>query len=355
MKIPRIVQLESGNYFCRLRVGGADIPITAETEAECERIVTLMKAEHRAGKSNIKKTPKETTLKEAMDKYIQKRTGKLSPATIRSYKIYADTRFKDYQDEKLSKINFQTMIDEELEEDLSEKTVKNAWSLVSSSLKNIGYPVPKVQLAKVVIPDLNFLQPDEIKKFCAALKGRSYEIPCLLALHGLRLSEIRGLDWSNVNLETGVIFVQGARVRGPEGDVDKKTNKNDTSSRYVPIMIPRLTEVLTAVKEKTGKVADIGSNTLLDDVKRTCKRAGITECTVHDLRRSFASLCFYLQIPMQMIKQWGGWKNDEVLNKVYIKLSAIMKTESKEKFTQFFEEPKNKNGNELATASSEAQ
>ena len=336
MKVPEPRKLPSGNWFIQLRLNGESIPITAMTSTECRNIAELYKAEHRAGKSSIKKTPKETTLKEAMDKYIQKRSGKLSPATTRSYQIYANTRFTDYHNTKLIKIHWQSMIDDELEKDVSEKTVKNAWSLVSSSLKNVGYPVPKVQLAKVAVPDLNFLQPEEIKKFCAALKGRSYEIPALLALHGLRLSEIRGLDWKNVDLEKGIIFVQGARVRGPEGDVDKKTNKNETSSRYVPIMIPRLSEVLTAVKEKSGKVAEIGSNTLLDDVKRTCERAGVTVCTVHDLRRSFASLCFFLQIPSKQIQEWGGWKDDKILNKIYIKLSTIMKTENKAKFTQFF-------------------
>lgn len=346
--------MDSGNYFCRLRVGGADIPITAASEKECERIVTLMKAEHLAGKSHIKRTPKETTLQDALDKYIKARTGKLSPATIRSYKIYADTRFENYRDKKLPKIKWQEMIDEELK-DVSEKTVKNAWSLVSASLKNIGYPVPKVTLAKTVVPDLNFLQPEEILPFCDALKGRSYEIPALLALHGLRLSEIRGLDWKNIDLDKGVIFVQGARVRGPEGDVDKRTNKNDTSSRYIPILIPRLSEVLTAVPNKTGKVAVIGANTLLDDVKRTCKRAGVTVCTTHDLRRSFSSLCFFLQIPSRQIQEWGGWKDDTVLNKVYIKLSATMKTESKDKFTSFFTEPKKQNGNGMATESQNAK
>lgn len=349
MKIPRIIQLDSGNYFCRLRVGGQDIPITAETSTECERIVTLMKAEHRAGKSHIKRTPKETTLQEAMDKYIQARAGKLSPATIRSYKICASSRFGDYKSQKLPKIKWQDMIDDELE-DVSEKTVKNCWSLVSSSLKYVGYPVPNVTLAKAVVPDLNFLQPEEIKLFCAAIKDRSYEIPCLLALHGLRLSEIRGLDWKNVDLEKGVIFVQGAKVRGPDGDVNKKTNKNDTSSRYVPIMIPRLKDLLSAAPNKTGAVAVIGANTLLDDVKRSCKRAGVTVCTTHDLRRSFASLCFFLGIPSKQIQEWGGWKDDVVLNKIYIKLSATMKTESKAKFTQFFE-----NGNKMASTSQKAK
>ena len=331
MKIPKIERLPSGNYFCRLRLGGESIPITAESETECERLAYLKKSEWLAGKARIQHTPKETTLQMAMDAYIRKNKNTLSPATVRSYQSYAKNRFKDYRDKKLKEIKWQNMIDDELKV-TGEKTVRNAWGLVSPALKQVGFPVPSVRLAKPVVNDLNFLQPEEIKPFCDALKGRSYEIPALLALHGLRMSEIRGLTWDNIQNNT--IFVRGARVRGPEGDVDKKQNKNTTSSRYVPIMIPQLEKALKA--RGTGKVADIGANTLLDDVKRTCRRAGVTECTVHDLRRSFASLCFYLQIPSKQIQEWGGWKDDRVLNRIYIKLSNTMKTESKDKFTGFF-------------------
>lgn len=348
MKVPEPRRLPSGNWFIQLRLNGESIPITAETKTECKTIAELTKSKHRAGASAIKKTPKSITLSESFDKYLKAKKATLSPSTLRSYTSYSKNRFKNYRDKPLRQISWQKMIDEELEH-VSEKTVKNAWGLVSSSLKYVGYPVPNVTLAQVVVHDLNFLQPEEIKKFCAALNGRSYEIPALLALHSLRLSEIRGLCWENIDLENGVIFVHGARVRGPNGNVDKKTNKNDTSSRYVPIMIPRLATVFSAVEDKTGLVADIGSNTLLDDVKRTCKRAGVTECTVHDLRRSFASLCFYLQIPSKQIQEWGGWKDDKVLNKIYIKLAATMKTENKTKFTQFFE-----NANKVLTESQES-
>ena len=334
MKIPKIIRLPSGNYFCRLRLNGVSIPITSESEAECKRLAYLAKAEWNAGKSRIQHTPKETTLQEALNKYIQKRKSTLSPSTLRSYTIYAKNRFPAYRDEKLGKIKWQQMIDDEL---VSEKTVKNAWALVAPALESIGFPVPHVTLARPVVNDLNFLQPEEIKPFCAALRGRNYEIPALLALHGLRLSEIRGLKWDHVDLKNGVLFIQGAMVRGIGGNIDKKTAKNDTSSRYVPIMIPQLKTALTQAKNKTGKVAEIGATTLLDDVRRTCRRAGVTECTTHDLRRSFASLCFYLGIPSKQIQEWGGWKNDAVLNKIYIKISTAMKTESKEKFTKFFE------------------
>lgn len=349
MKIPKIEQLPSGNYFCRLRIDGVSIPITSPSRTECELLATAKKAELLAGRSRVQRTPKETTLQEALDNYIQKRKNTLSPSTVRSYTIYSRTRFQGYRDKKLPQIKWQEMIDDELAV-ASEKTVKNAWALVRPALEMIGYPVPSVNLAKPVVQDLAFLQPEEIKLFCAALKGRSYEIPALLALHGLRVSEIRGLRWENVDLKNGVIFVQGARVRGPNGDVDKRTNKNSTSSRYVPIMIPRLKDTLEAVKNKTGKVAVIGSNTLLDDVKRTCRRAGVTECSAHDLRRSFASLCFFIGIPSKQIQEWGGWGNDVVLNKIYIKLSSTMKTEARKKFTSFFQD-----ANEMPMTSPEPQ
>lgn len=349
MKVPTPRRLPSGNYFIQLRLNGVSVPITAPTATECKNIAELKKAEHRAGKARIQKTPKETTLQEALDKYIEQKKKTLSPSTVRSYTIYSKTRFPDYRDKKLSQIKWQNMLDDEFEL-ASEKTVKNAWSLVSASMKNIGFPVPNISLRKAVVKDLTFLQPEEIAPFCAALKGRKYEIPGLLALHGLRLSEIRGLQWENVDLKNGFIFVQGARVRGPDGDVDKKTNKNTTSSRYVPIMIPQLKAALEAVEDKTGKVAVIGANTLLDDIKRTCSRAGVTVCGTHDLRRSFASLCFFLNIPTRQIMEWGGWSDDTVLNKVYVKLANTMKTESKAKVTQFFE-----NANKVLTESEEAK
>lgn len=352
MRIPKVEQLPSGNWFCRLRINGVSIPITAPTRYECELLATSKKSELLAGKTNVQRIPKEITLQEAMDKYIAKRRNTLSPATVRQYMSYARSRFPNYRCQKLSKIRWQQMIDEELET-ASPKTVKNAWSLVSSSLELVGFSKPKVTLAQVPVPDLNFLQPEEIKRFCADVKGRSYEIPALLALNGLRMSELRGLTWDNVDIPNKTMFVHGARVRGPDGEVDKATNKNATSSRYVPILIPQLVKALDSVPDKTGKVAVIGSNTLLDDVKRSCKRAGVTICTVHDLRRSFASLCFYLQISSKQIQEWGGWKNDVVLNKIYIKLSTASRTESKDKFAQFFasENKKSVEGQKPATHS----
>ena len=336
MKIPKIIRLPSGNYFCRLRLNGVSIPITSESETECERLAYLAKAEHLAGKSRIQKTPKKITLREAEKKYIEKYRKTLSPSTADRYDVYARCRFVDYLDKPLSEIRWQQMIDDELKK-VSEKTVRNGWGLVSPSLKLVGYPVPNVKLAAVPVNETAFLKPDEIRNFCKTIKGRPYEIAALLMLHGLRLSEMKALTWDDIDLKNNVIHVRGAYVKGSDGYVDKKTNKNKTSTRHVPIMIPQLVTALNAVKDKKGRVVSISPSVLLRDIKRACNIAGVTEVTNHGLRHSFASLCFHLKIPTKQIQEWGGWKNDNVLKRIYIHLAAITESENKAAFTGFFQ------------------
>lgn len=335
MKIPKIRKLDSGLYFCQLRLNGQSIPITAKTETECEDLALLTKMEYRAGKKNIKKLPKNVTLREAILKYANKYKATLSPSTYDRYLVYADCRFKNYLDEPLEKINWQRMIDDELKL-VSAKTVCNGWALIRPSLKLIGYPVPNVKLAKVPVKEMPFLQPEEIKPFCEAVKGRPYEIAALIELHGLRLSEMKALTWDDVDLKRDVIHVRGAYVKGSDGYVDKETNKTRTSTRSVPIMIPQLHDALDAVKDKTGKVVSISGSVLLRDVQRACERAGVTKCGNHSLRHSFASLCFFLHIPLEQIQKWGGWENDAVLKRIYIHLAASAESEYKSTFSGFF-------------------
>ncbi len=335
MKIPKVEKLPSGNWFCRLRINGVSIPITAESEAECARIAYLKKAELMAGKSRVQRTPKQTTLRMAIDAYLRKYKATLSPSTYDRYLWYKNGRFKEYLDTPVGQIKWQQMIDDELKI-VSEKTVKNAWGLVRPALKNLGYPVPDVKLATVPVKEIAFLQPEEIKLFCKSFKGRSYEIAALLGLHGLRLSEVKGLTWDNIDLKRSTIRVSGAYVKGHDGFVDKETNKNATSTRTVPIMIPQLKTALEAVENKTGRVVTIFHTSLNRDVQRACDKAKVTKVSFHGLRHSFASLCFHLHIPMEQIQTWGGWSNDATLKKIYIHLAASAETDNKAAFTGFF-------------------
>lgn len=335
MKVPEPRKLPSGNYFIQLRLNGRSVPITAADPTECKNIAELTKAEHRAGKRKIKKLPKNITLREAMVKFIEDSKDTLSPSTYDRYKVYSNCRFKNYLATPLGEIKWQRMIDDELRK-VSPKTVSNGWGLVRPSLKFVGYPVPDVRLAKIPIKETAFLQPEEIKPFCDAVKDRPYEIAALLMLHGLRLSEMKGLTWKDIDLKRNTIRVCGAYVKGENGFVDKDTNKTKSSTRYVPIMIPQLSKALTAVKTKEGKVVTISGSVLLRDIQRACERAGVTVCGNHSLRHSFASLCFFLGIPMEQIQRWGGWENDKTLKRIYIHLAASAEDAHQKAFSGFF-------------------
>ena len=318
-----------------MRLGGVSVPVTARSKAECIHIAELKKTQYRAGIGEIKKLPKDLTLREAMTLYINEYQKQLSPPTVKAYLSYKEHRFKGYTDKPLGYIKWQDMIDAELKE-VSEKTVKNAWGLVRPSLKFVGFPTPNIKLAQVPVKELPFLLPDEIKPFCKALKGRPYEVAALLELHGLRLSEMKALTWDDIDLKHKVIYVRGAYVNSVDGYVDKDTNKNQTSTRPVPIMIPQLETALKGVKDKSGRVVTTHPSVLYEDIKRVCKIAGVTECGNHDLRRSFASLCFYMGIPERQIMEWGGWKDRETLHRVYIRLSAAVENENIKAFEGFF-------------------
>lgn len=340
MKIPKPKKLPSGSWHLHMVLGGECISITRKTKDECITDAQCIKADYLAGKrfqSNRKAV--EKTLKEIQGEFITANKPVLSPSTVRSYQSYVNHRWQKYQDRRIKDIKFQDMINDELSV-VGPKTVKNAWGLVSASFRHAGIAVPEIRLAPCPVNDVPFLQPDEILKFCETIKGRPFETAALLMLHGLRLSEVLGLQWKNIDTDRNLISIRGAMVRGPDGQTMKTTNKNQSSTRTVPVMMPRLSELLSS--EKTGKAADdyivkTHPSNLLDDVKRACRDAGITETSCHGLRHSFASLCYRIPgVSERQVMQWGGWANIQTMHKIYIRIAAKDESEAAKAVRNFY-------------------
>lgn len=200
-------------------VNGERISVTEATES-----AYYVKA--RALKSGLLKMPKKehiTTLQEVVRKYIDERTPLLSPATLRSYEANYKNRFQGYMKENVRTIDYQKMVIDELSEDLSVKSVKNAWTVIAAALKasEIEFKQPKFPQAEHT--DRPFLDYEQIEVFMKAIKGHVVEPAALLALHGLRSSELLNIRYNMVDKDG--IHVHGAVVRGESGWVEKSTNK----------------------------------------------------------------------------------------------------------------------------------
>lgn len=144
------------------------------------------------------------------------------------------------------------------------------------------------------------------------------EIAALLALHSLIRSEVMALEWKNVDLARGRLRVSGVVVPDENNDyIWKPENKNETSSRTVPIMIPRLKELLQQSKKRTGRIINGDPNTIYSQINAICRKNNLPEVGWHGLRHSFVALALHLSVPEQITARMGGWKDLATIHKIY--------------------------------------
>lgn len=329
MKIPKAEKLPSGSYRIRMRLGDESISITRATEQDCKREAQVVKAEYLARKRDpkAKEPEKQPTISEAIDSYIAKRDGSISPSTISGYRCIQHTRFKSIMNQSLSDLSDGDIVLAYNQEAkmVSGKTLKNSWAFVKCAVKEeTGRIFPAVVQKQVIRHERPYLDPDQVKVFIAAVKDTNVAIPALLGLHSLRKSEILALTWENVDLEKRLIYVRGAAVIDENNRlVQKPENKNQSSNRTVPIMLNVLYDALSAVEPENrhGLIVKNMERKLYGRINVICRKNGLPEIGVHGLRHSFASLAYHLDIPIRVTMVIGGWSDYGTVQKIYTHLA----------------------------------
>lgn len=324
IKVPAPRQLKSGAWNIELRKEGVSI-----TEATKEACIERARAT-RAGFVKIEKALPKQSLDSVVKKYIEDNTGVLSPATIRGYESIRKSRFQSVMNDDVHTMDWQALVSREAQE-VSPKTVANAWRLITGALRHAKLPVPEVNLPSRVKSERPWLDYEQIQVFLPAVRGRKCELACLLALHSLRMSEILALEGGSV--VDGVIHVRGAVVIDQNGQYVKKgANKTASSRRDVPVMIPRLLELwpdgADPVFQKHAAANEM--------VQTICKRAGLPEITMHGLRHSFASLAYHLDWDIMTTCAVGGWSNPSVVQGIYTHLASKDKNKDIEAMKAFY-------------------
>lgn len=326
VSVPKPRQLKNGEWMGQIMVNGSRYTVKGKTPEEYTQKAQAVKSRI----IEMSKPAPDITLKKAIRNYIDMNENVLSPSTIRGYEIIYKNRFKKYMERSISAINYQAMINEEAAR-LSPKTVANSWGLVAPAITAAGVKPPEIKKPQVPESDEDYLDYEQIKTFLTAVQGHRVECAALLALHGLRMSELLDLDVSQIDKEH--IYVRGATVVDKDNKlVHKATNKNRTSRRVVPVLIPRLLEVLPP----DGKAVRRHPNTVSRNIKEVCAAANLPECSAHDLRRSFASLAYHLKWDSMTTMRIGGWSNLQTVEKVYRKLAEKDKNADIEKMLAYY-------------------
>ena len=326
----KATKLPSGSWRCMAFLGkdknGKAIrkSFTASSKKEAEALARQCELTEKKSISVIEN--KELTVMNAVDRYIAKKEsesdkGKISPATVRGYRVIRDNLFDDIKDFPVLKLNESVLNEwiDTLAEDRKPKTCKNAWSLCRSSVIQIlprstvidwNIVLPKITKAKVNVP----LEKD-ILTILNHYRDNDFEMytACLLAAFGtLRRSEICALDAStDIDRDNCIVHINKALVLNAEKEWILKDTKTELSTRDV--VLPKF--VINALPE-SGKIYS-GSPTSLSDRFRRCIQKFNMDFCFHDLRHYSASIMHELGASNETIMHRGGWSNDYTLNQHY--------------------------------------
>lgn len=316
--VPKPLQLPSGNWRIWLKPEKQSIVRSTPEACRAEALAVRKQWLKDEAEGKHEPPPKTVTLGEVLDNYINARSATLSPSTISGYQSIRDNRFKDHMDDDVSALNPQQIVNDEIAAGLGAKTIANAWRLCSSALRQAKVQFESPRLPRIVKHERDWLDYNQIQTFLKAIEGQPCELGALLALHSLRRSELFGLKTANYDAKKQIIHVRGAMLSTIQsGWVYSELNKNDTSQRDVPVIIPRLAELMKQLDRKSEFVIGNKQKNLYREINAVCASCGLPQPGIHGLRHSFASLAYHLGWKKLSTQQIGGWKNSKVVDEIY--------------------------------------
>lgn len=348
MKTPTPRLLPSGAWNIRVQVDGKPHSITKPTEAECLAEAMAVKARLKEARS-----PDRRTVHAAIDAYIEARQDVLSPSTVRGYRAIQRLRFQSAMSRRIEDITqsqWQRIVTAE-SRCVSPKTLKNAWSFLSTVIHETTGQKVTVRLPQIVKRKRPFLSDKQILVFLDAIRGSYCEAAMLLALSGLRRSEVLAVRWDSIDLERSCIYVHGSAVFDEDGNlVHRKENKNTASRRTVPFLIPQLRDYVLRTPHTGDYIVRCYPNSIYAAINRTCRRAGLPEVGVHGLRRSFASLAYHLGWSEEATMRAGGWSDIYTMRGIYTDISEDDYLAQAATVQSFYDKTVTKTGTESKTA-----
>jgi len=297
-------------------------PFTAPTKREAQRLA----AEFIANRKKETQRTLNISLGEAMDQYIELSEPVLSPTTIHGYKRIRKTNFQSLMNVKLVDITenmLQRAINEETQRKarsrptgdgtLSPKTVKNAFGLVSATLKKYRKEfIYDVTLPTVEIRSAELLPPEIIYEI---VKGTEIELPALLSMWlSFSLSELRGLTKSKSIIGGKYLRIKDVVVDVAGKTITKGVPKAKKRNRYLEIP-----EYIMGLIESTpsDQLITLSGHAIYCRWVRLLEKNDLPHMTFHDLRHVNASVMSLLNIPEKYALERGGWKTPAVMKNIY--------------------------------------
>lgn len=302
-----IDKLPSGNYRIRKTINKKTVTVTVDHYPTEKEIVRLIAEKMCDAKQYFPSMP----FNRACMAYIESRDKVISPSTKNGYNSIIrqlSERFGNTPINSISTAMLQTEINRYAAEH-SPKSTANFAGFVVSVLNFYDHPTGRITLPQKEKKKPYIPTPEEVRAIIDAVRGSKYEIPLLLACHGLRRSEITALQEGDLD---GVrLTINKAKVQDEHGNWVIKSTKTTDSTRTITL------DDYTATLIKERGFYDGHPELIYRKLTEVQEQLGIQHFSLHKLRHFHASYMAHLGHTSKQVQANDGWKTDRVLKEVY--------------------------------------
>ncbi|MDZ7337390.1 MAG: site-specific integrase [candidate division KSB1 bacterium] len=166
-----------------------------------------------------------------------------------------------------------------------------------------------------------YLTEEEQARLFAACRTQNEKLFVHLGLYaGLRLGEILGLRWRDVDFGANTLTVSGERAK------TRKTRTVNLAPQLRKVLLDSVRRGDFVVCKGNGKAYKTG-RTLW---RRLTKRAGLRDATPHALRHTFATGLLHGGVDLFTIQELGGWSSVQMVRR-YAHVTVDAKRQAVEK------------------------
>jgi len=210
-----------------------------------------------------------------------------------------------------------------IESGKSDKTVNNVLAVLSKVLKyaeaaRVIPHAPSVGLLKVERPEIIAWSLEEYARLLAAalaLDPLWYAAVCLAGEAGLRIGEVRALDWRrDVDLVAGTLTINQQTRRGKTTTPKGRTRRTVPMTATLQAALRRLDTIRTGFVVRNPDGTAVNDNQTKYHCYRICRAAGLPEQGWHTLRHAYGTHAAMFGANPWKLMQWMGHKRiDETM------------------------------------------
>jgi len=290
------------------------------------------------------------------------------PSTFRTYEGYVGNRVLSQRISRLGltrvgPVDFDRLFADLREKGLSPRTIEQIRAIVRRALEvalkrglvgrnavKLTDP-PRVERREVV-----GLSPQDARQLLGALKNEPrYALYAVALASGLRLGELLGLRWKDVDLDTGTVHVRQAAQRMDRTTqfVEPKTRRSRRQFTLPASMVAvlrghrvRQNEQRLAIGRAWQDMGLVFSNeiggplvgtTVTNGFHAALARAGLPRMRFHDLRHGTASLLLAEGVPSRVVMERLGHSTIALTLGTYTHLIPALDQDAAERLDRVFE------------------